>query len=123
MSDERSDAMPDEFDRMLGVLENVGHTAKTTIPVIPKLGVGGTRTFIVRTIRHEGEDHLFIEMIGRDRSIREYFPPAITAAITRQRDSLTSRSRRAGARQAALTRKALGIEPAFLKGRKKKGGR
>lgn len=24
---------------------------------------GGTQTFIVRTIRHEGNDHVFIEMI------------------------------------------------------------
>jgi hypothetical protein len=52
---------------------------------VPTLGVGGTRTFIIRTIRHEGRDHLFVEMIGRDRSFREYFPPEVSAVVARQR--------------------------------------
>lgn len=109
MSDKPSDQMPDEFDRMLGVLDGVSvATQDTTIPVVPTLGVGGTRKFIIRTARHEGRDHLFVEMIARDRSFREYFPPEVTAAIARQRDSLTARNRRAGARQAARTRKARG---------------
>lgn len=123
MSDERSDAMPDEFDRKIGTLAGVSRTAKATITVTPNLGVGGTRTFIIRTMRHEGEDHLFIETIGRDRSFREYFPPAVAAVLARQRESLTKQSRRAGARQAAATRKALGIEPAFMRTKKKGGGR
>jgi hypothetical protein len=85
MGDERSDSMPDEFDRMIGVLDGVGKTTQATIPVVPTLGVGGTRTFIIRTIRHEGRDHLFVEMIGRDRSFREYFPPEVSAVVARQR--------------------------------------
>lgn len=118
MSETRSDAMPDDFDRMLGVLEGVStSTLDATIAVVPPLGVGGTRKFILRTVRHEGEDHLFVEMIARDRSFREYFPPEVTAAIARQRLVLTGKNRRAGAKQAARTRKAKGIVPHF--GRKK----
>lgn len=117
--DKRSEAMPDEFDRMLGVLDGVSTTTQdATVPVIPTLGVGGTRKFILRTVRHEGRDHLFVEMIGRDRSFREYFPPDVTAVIARQHDALTAKNRREGAKQGARTRKAKGIEPAFLKNRK-----
>lgn len=114
MSEEhqRSAEFPDEFDRMLGVLDGVStQTQDATIPVVPTLGVGGTRKFIVRTIRHEGKDHLFVEMIGRARHFREYFPPEVTAVIARQRASLSERNRRAGAKQAARTRKQKGIEP------------
>lgn len=104
-----SEAMPDEFDRMLGVLDGVSTaTPDSTVPVIPVLGVGGTRKYIIRTVRHEGADHLFVEMIGRDRSFREYFPPEVTTVIARQRTALTGRNRRAGARQAAITRKQKG---------------
>lgn len=118
MTEEKSAAMPDEFDRMLGVLDGVSSaTQDATVPVVPLMGVGGTRKFIIRTVRHEGEDHLFIEMIGRDRSFREYFPPAVTNVIARQRGTLTDRSRRAGAKQAARTRKAKGITPFQKKAR------
>lgn len=121
MSENRSEAMPDEFDRMLGVLSDVSRsTQDSTIPVIPPLGVGGTMKFIIRTVRHEGRDHLFIEMIGRGKAFREYFPPEVTATIARQRDALTRRGRKAAARQAAATRKARGIEPGFLKSRSKR---
>jgi hypothetical protein len=115
MSEDRSAAMPDEFDRMLGVLDGVSaQTLDATVPVVPTLGVGGTRKFILRTARHEGKDHLFVEMIGRDRSFREYLPPEVTKVIARQHDALTRKNRRAGAKQAARTRRANGVVPAFL---------
>jgi len=106
--------MPDEFDRMLGVLDGVSTaTQGATVPVVPTLGIGGTRKFIIQTIRHEGKDHLFIEMIGRERSFREYLPPAVTDVIARQHSALSTRNRRAGARRAAATRRAQGIVPEF----------
>jgi hypothetical protein len=105
-TDTPSAAFPDEFDRMLGVLDGVSTaTVDAIVPVVPIMGVGGTRKFILRTVRHEGRDHLFVEMIGRDRSFREYFPPEVTATIARQRGSLTGKNRRKGAKQAAITRR------------------
>jgi hypothetical protein len=122
-NNDRSTEYPDEFDRMLGVLDGVSTaTLDATIPVVPVLGVGGTRKFIVRTVRHEGKDHLFVEMIARDRHFREYFPPEVTATIARQRDALTTKNRRAAAKQAARTRKQRGIAPAFLRPKAAAGG-
>jgi hypothetical protein len=98
--------MPDEFDRLLGVLDGVSTTsADTVVPVVPTMGVGGTRKFIIRTVRHAGKDYLFVEMIGRDRHFREVFPPEVTSVISRQARSLTEKNRRAGAKQAAVTRR------------------
>lgn len=107
-----SAAMPDLFDYQLGQLDGIStSTRETVVQVSAPLGVGGTSKFIIRTIRHEGNDHLFVEMIGRDESFRRYFPPAVTAVFARQRDALTSKSRRKAARLGAATRKASGFTP------------
>jgi len=50
-------------------------------------------------------------------------PPPVVDAIVRQRDALTSKVRRKNGRASAAARKAAGIEPAFLKAKRKKGGR
>lgn len=125
-NEEPSQHMPDEFDRILGALDGVStQTADSVVAVVPTMGVGGTRKFILRTMRHAGQDYLFVEMIARDRHFREVFPPEVTSVIARHRDQLTSKNRRAGARQAVATRKALGTAPlpgvvpaGFKKGRK-----
>jgi len=123
-----SRAMPDEYDRIWGQLDGIGlRTQATTLDVTPPLGVGGTETFIIQTVRLQDEgDYIFLKMIGAGKSFRHVLRPAVTAVITRQRDALTQKSRRAGAKQAARTRKARGIVPdtsGLIRSRKKKGGR
>jgi hypothetical protein len=114
--------MPAEFDRLLGLLTGLTdtlHTASTTIRVIPTLGVGGSSTWIVQTYRQQERDEdgkvvssadtVFLErLVGRDYAapIRIPIPPPVVAAIARQRDALTSRTRARAAQAAALTRKA-----------------
>jgi hypothetical protein len=124
-----SAAMPDEFDRMTGVLDGVSTSTDPAIVfVVPTLGVGGTRKFILRTVRHEGRDHLFVEFIARDRSFREYFPPEVMTVIARQHDALTAKNRRLSARREAARRQKLGLKPnvaglrAHAAKRAKKGG-
>lgn len=130
MPDERSDAMPDRFDRMLGVLDGLTNTIRTkpaTIRAVPIMGIGGAELYIIQTVRQKSErdddgrtvtparDTIFLEYVTGDRAVRLVLPAEVADAIARQRDALTSRTRTAGARQAAQTRKARGIAPAFLK--------
>lgn len=106
------------FDRKLGALfgvPDVLNTAPATIRAATPL-LGEAQTFIVQTYRQREEgDTVFIEYVDAAGSVRLVLPPQVTACIARQRDALTTRSRKRGAQQAADDRKARGIRPAFLK--------
>lgn len=118
--------MPSTFDRLYALLHDlpdVVSTRQSTMTIVPPLGVGGSQTFIVQTMRQREEgDTLFVSCIDNGRAIQLVFPPRVTAAIASQRDSLTSMSRRKGARAAVQTRAERGIVPGFLKN-PGKGGR
>jgi hypothetical protein len=118
-----STALPDAFDRQLAQLQglpDVVRTAVRTIRTIPPLGVGGSQVYIVQTYRQRDMgDTLFLEAAGANGTVRLVLPPAITETIARQRDALSAKNRRLGAREAVKTRAARGIVPAFLK--KKRG--
>lgn len=112
----------DDFDRQLGQLEGLPDTLhtrpstiRTTVPLI-----GSSQTFILQTVRQaERGDTVFLEYVDRSGSTRIVLPPAVTAAIARQRDTLTDKSRSKAAKALAADRKARGIQPGFLKGRKR----
>lgn len=113
------------FDRRLGALfglPDVLSTQPTTIQVAQPLK-GDAQTFIVQTYRmKDGQkgksgDTVFLQYVDAEGSVRIVLPPEVTAVIARQRDSLTSQSRRRGAKAAADDRKARGIEPGFMKRR------
>lgn len=120
MSDERSDAMPDPFDRLLGSLHglpDVSSTKATTIRTVTPL-VGTSQAWIIQTYRQtESGDTVFLETMQRGQVVRLAIPPAVADTIARQRDALTTKARRRAARAAAQTRKERGIVPAF--GRRK----
>lgn len=119
-------APPDRFDRMLGALfglPDVLSTPPTTVRAVTPM-IGSAQTFIIQTYRQrDGDksgDTVFLEHVDERGSTRLVIPPAVTKVIARQRDALTDRSRRRGAQAAADDRKSRGIQPAFLKARKKK---
>jgi hypothetical protein len=116
-----SDSNIEYFDRLLGNLQglpDVVKTKPTTIRVVVPL-VGAAQTYIVQTYRQpELGDTVFLEYIAQGRSERIVLVPAVTALIARQRDTLTGKNRRVGARKAVQTRKERGIEPGFLKHKK-----
>jgi hypothetical protein len=120
MSDESR--MPDAYDRRLAGLQGLPDVLKakpSTIRVVPPLGVGGSQTFVVQTYRQAGEgDTLFIEVVDIDGVKRLALPPPVTALIQSQHDALTSRARSKAAKAAAEDRKARGIQPGFMKGRR-----
>ncbi len=112
----------DKFDKVIGSLEGLPDTVKTlpatiitTMPLI-----GSSQTFIVQTFRQkESGDTIFIQYLDESGSMRIVVPPRVAEAIARQREVLTTKNRKKSAREVAANRKALGIRPAFLKGKKK----
>jgi hypothetical protein len=114
---------PDRFDRMLGslvglpdVLNTPPSTVRTFMPLI-----GQAQTFIVQTFRQkEVGDTIFVEYVDDRGTVRLVIPPQAAKVIRRQYDALTDRSRSRAARAVADERKRLGVQPAFLKGKKAK---
>lgn len=116
MNDSQSH-MPDEYDRLFGSLDGLPDVTKTkasTITVTPPLGIGGSRTFIVQTIRQKDVgDIVFLQTVGSNGSLRLALLPAVTDAVARQRDALSTLSRKKAGRAAAADRKARGEKPGF----------
>ncbi|MDQ6892223.1 MAG: hypothetical protein M3167_06035 [Acidobacteriota bacterium] len=121
---DRSQHMPDLFDRQLGVLHDLPDVVKTkpsTMRHVPPLGVGGSQVFIVQTYRQaEKGDTIFLEVVGNAGTVRVVIPPAVANTIARQRDALTSKTRSKSSTATAAARAEAGILPGFMKG--KKGG-
>jgi hypothetical protein len=133
MRDRNQEQVPDSrqsyFDRRLGALfgiPDVLSTSPATIQTARAL-VGDAQTFIVQTYRMRDDDGagkvksgdtVFLQYVDAEGSVRIVLPPEVTACIARQRDALTTRSRKRGAKAAAEDRKARGIQPGFLKKKK-----
>lgn len=106
--------MPDTFDRLLGALDglpDVVSTKPSTVRSITPL-IGNSETWIIQTVRQADQgDVIFLERTGRDGSIRVAIPAKVAAVIARQREALTTKARKKGARAAVETRKERGIVP------------
>jgi hypothetical protein len=114
---ERS-ALGSTFDRAFRALHDVPDVVRvkpaTIRHVTPVTELA--QTFIVQTVRHrELGDTIFIEYVGTEGSLRIALPPPVAECIARQRDALTTKSRKRAAKAEASRRKAQGIKPAFLK--------
>ena len=127
MPDEQS-KLGDTFDRMsraLTGLPDTVHTKPSTVVTTTPL-IALTQTFIIQTYRQrEQGDIVFLQYIGGDGTYRIVLPPEVADVIARQRDALSTKNRRAGARQAVQTKRAMGIDPAaaLRKARAQKGKR
>lgn len=113
-----------EYDRLMGQYSGLPGVAKTSPSVVRHVEfTGQTATWIVTTFRHAEQDvpetRVFLEHVDETGARRFVLPPKVVATILKQYDALVTKSRRAGAKKAAETRKERGIEPGFLKGRKK----
>jgi hypothetical protein len=122
-----SAAMPDAFDyafAQLKDLPDVIQTKESIVRQMPFMGVGGSDLFVITTMRQKDRgETIFLEHVSKAGTVRLVLPPDVSAVILRQHEALNSKSRRRGAQAAVQTRKERGIEPAFLKGRKRKAAR
>ncbi len=126
--------MPDLFDYTLGQLKDLPDvlmTKESTVRAVPLLGIGGSRLFIIQTIRQkERGDTILLEHVAQGETVRLVLPPEVSNVIARQRDALSTKSRVKGAQQAVATRLERGDQlgnPEALKKarsarRRKKGG-
>jgi hypothetical protein len=112
----------DHWFRTLHGAQNVTGT-KLSVKQIAHPVTEATTAMTVQTMRHDPNgDYVFLTFQDCRGSLRIVLPPEVATLIARQRDSLTGMNRSKAARDAAQKRKAAGIAPAFLKG-KKKGGK
>jgi len=79
-------------------------TKGSTIDLVTLLG--HSETWVVQTIRIDQHETVFVQRINVEGGMRLVLPPAVTAAIARQRDAIGSVIRRRGARQAVATKRA-----------------
>lgn len=68
--------------------------------------LGNAETWIVKTIRVDGSEVVFLQRITSAGGERWVLPSDVTAAILRQRDAAVTTTRKRAARAAAATRKA-----------------
>jgi hypothetical protein len=126
---ERS-ALGDLFDKARRSLDgrpDVTATKQSTVEA--RTFFETTQTYVVQTFRQRDDanpekpgrarDTIFLQFIDRDGGQRLIIPPEVADAIARQRDALTTKSRKRGAQQAMAKRKAAGWVPNFKKRKKK----
>lgn len=111
---------PDRFDRVIGSLHglpDVRNTRPSTVTTVMPI-LGSVQTFVVQTYRDDRGDTIALQMVDAEGRARIIIPPAVSHAIARQRDALTTANRRASSKRVAQERKARGEKPAFARGRK-----
>lgn len=106
-----------KFDRQVGGLL-AGNNLHTKATTIKEVGIIGSQTFIVQTIRDEQGDHVVIEYLDNDGPIRMVLIPKVVNTIVRQRDALTARARSNSSKQVMRERMAAGELPGFMSKRK-----
>ena len=107
-------AQPDAFDRAYGQAQGFPHTKPSTITVANVMGIGGVRSYTVETFRiPELGDSVFVIIAGPEGLQRVHIPPSVSNIVARQRDALSTQSRRRSAKAAAEERKAQGKKPGF----------
>lgn len=111
-----------KYDRIRGELVGVAlFTKPSTIKHVQPL-TGESQTFIVETARLEDKgDTIFVECMDSSGLVRIALPAKVADAISRQRDSLTSKTRSKAAQARAEADKKNGIVPGFM--RRKRGAR
>jgi len=95
--------------RLRELQANPGAVEKTSMIDLVDF-VGNAVTWIVKTIRHDGSDTVFLQRQDVDGGQRWVLPAEVTDAIARQRAGAVSVNRRKGAVRGAQTRKAEGTQ-------------
>lgn len=116
----------DHFSRRLRELTDNPGAVRATSTIQAQDFYGNAESWIVTTFRLDGAEVVFLERISADpQPIRIVLPPAVTAAIGRQRDRAVTAVRRRVGRSTHALRVARGDDPAapLRKHQKAKGGR
>lgn len=111
----------DPFDKLLYRLMGLPNGAHTAPSVIQSIDFyGNVTSYMVQTVRTEQGATAFVTQVNAQGSQRYMLPQAILAVIDRQRESITTQLRRRHGRRIAEERKAQGLEPGFMKGKRER---
>lgn len=122
MSDERkitAARTTDPFDRLLSDMIGLPNGAHTQPSVTQAIDFyGNTTAYMIQTVRTEEGVTAFVTQVNASGSVRYILPEKVLGAIDRQRASITTKLRRRHGRRIAEERKAAGIKPGFMKGKR-----
>lgn len=105
---------PTTFDRNYIIAVGFPSTREAVV-TLPAVADGVTQ-YTVQTFRTPDlGDKVFITIVGPGEPQRVYLPPAVIATIHRQREALTTQSRKRSAKARAARDKKAGRVPAFLR--------
>jgi len=76
---------------------------------------GNSVTWVIKTVRIEGNDTVFLQKMDAHDPQRLVLPPAVTAILARHRDGASTVNRKRAGRTNAANRKAMGLQPGFMK--------
>jgi hypothetical protein len=109
MADTRTPLPTDHFSLTLREKRDNPGAISATSTIETQDFYGNAETWVVTTFRTDaGDETIFLQRSAHDGGMRHVLPPVVAAAIARQRDQLTSRNRRRGARKAVETKRAAG---------------
>lgn len=100
----------DDYRRTLSRLMDNPAAISSSSTIYAVTFLGNAETWVIRTVRVDGLETLFLQVINAEGGRRFVLPPAVAAALTRQRDQVISVGRRRAARQGVATRKAKGAK-------------
>jgi hypothetical protein len=114
----------DPFDRMLSGMIGLPNGAHTKPAVVQAIDFyGNATTYIIQTVRTDESVTAFVTQVSAQGAARTILPTAVLTTIDRQRESITKKLRSRHGRRIAEERKAAGIEPGFMKHKRKKGAK
>ena len=96
----------DEFSKALREAQNNPSAIEKTSMIDLVDMLGHSVTWIVKTIRTDGADVVFVQRINAAGGDRWVLPAEVTTAMARHRDGVITVSRKRGAFSAAVTRRA-----------------
>lgn len=96
----------DEFSKALREAQNNPSAIEKTSMVDLVDMLGHAVTWIVKTIRKDGSDVVFVQRINSEGGDRWVLPAEVTAAMARHRDGVIAVSRKRSAASGVATRRA-----------------
>lgn len=69
---------------------------------------GNAETWVINTMRTDGEDTAFLQRVSADGGERHVLPPEVLRALWAQREALTTKTRKRAARRAVETKREAG---------------
>src|SRR5262245_6895906 len=112
----------DAFDKLLSRSLGIPNGAHTQPAVVQSMDFyGNTTSFMVQTVRDDTGVTAFVTMVNAAGSVRFILPQNVLQAIDRQRASITTKIRSRHGKRLAEERAAAGIQPGFMRGKRKRG--